>query len=148
MLKAQIKGFLIGFFGFGSMAVLAAQSGAIVTDHYHEVVYLEPYEVKVCSEELYSTSSQEDIINNAFWGAIFGAVVGDVIDEDGGRVPGAIVGALIGAESAPTTEGNTTTAVVCKTETRKKKTVRNEYSHSTIEFNYAGNWYEIDFTKR
>ncbi len=79
-------------------------------------------------------------------GAIFGAVVGDVIDEDNGKVPGAVIGAAIGANEAE--KNSTTTAMVCKTETRKKSTTVNEYSHSTISFEYDGIMYEVDFIKK
>lgn len=115
-----------------------------VKDHYHEVVYLEPYSIEVCEQQ--RVTNQDDLINNAFWGAIFGAVVGDVIDEDGGKVPGAVIGAAIGAKEAE--NNSTTTAMVCKTETRKKSTTVNEYSHSTIRFEYDGVMYELDFIKR
>ena len=115
-----------------------------IKDHYHEVVYLEPYSIEVCEQQ--RVTNQDDLINNAFWGAIFGAVVGDVIDEDGGKVPGAVTGAAIGAKEAE--NNSTTTAMVCKTETRKKSTTVNEYSHSTIRFEYDGVMYELDFIKR
>lgn len=115
-----------------------------VKDHYHEVVYLEPYTVEVCEQQ--RVTNPDDLINNAFWGAIFGAVVGDVIDEDNGKVPGAVIGAAIGANEAE--KNSTTTAMVCKTETRKKSTTVNEYSHSTIRFEYEGIMYELDFIKR
>ena len=115
-----------------------------VKDHYHEVVYLEPYSIEVCEQQ--RVTNQDDLINNAFWGAIFGAVVGDVIDEDNGKVPGAVIGAAIGANEA--NQNSTTTAMVCKTETRKKSTTVNEYSHSVIRFEYEGNLYELDFIKR
>ncbi len=115
-----------------------------VKDHYHEVVYLEPYSIEVCEQQ--RVTNQDDLINNAFWGAIFGAVVGDVIDEDGGKVPGAVIGAAIGAKEAE--NNSTTTAMVCKTETRKKSTTVNEYSHSTISFEYDGIMYEVDFIKK
>ena len=95
-----------------------------------------------------SAASQEDIANAAFWGAIFGAVVGDVVtDGDGGKLPGAVIGGAIGANNAAA-ESGTTTATVCKTETRKKSTSVNEYSHSTITFEYDGTTYEIDFIKK
>jgi len=142
--KEQIKGFLIGFFGLFAVAVFAAQNGAVVTDHYKEVVYLEPYSIEVCEQQ--QVANTDDLINSAFWGAIFGAVVGDAIDEDSGKLPGAIIGAAIGAEEAK--KNSTTTAMVCKQETRQQRTVRNMYSHSTIEFEYEGSYYEIDFTKR
>ena len=142
--KEGVKGFCIGFFGLFAIAVFA-NSGAVVTDHYHEVIYLEPYSVEVCSQEQQLTG---DILNGAIWGAIFGAIIGDVIDDEDGRVPGAIVGALIGAESEEQKSTVVTTAMVCKTETRQNRVVRNEYAYSTIEFEYEGSWYEIDFTKR
>ena len=79
--------------------------------------------------------------------AAAGAVVGDVIDEDNGKVPGAVIGGMLGAKDA---EGKMTKtlATVCKTETRKKSTSVNEYSHSTITFEYDGIMYELDFIKR
>ena len=89
--------FMAGFLLMMGTYAMAAGGGAIVTDHYHEVVYLEPYSVEVCSEEQIVVGSQADIVNGAIWGAIFGAVVGDAIDDEGGRVPGAVIGALIGA---------------------------------------------------
>ena len=118
-----------------------------IKDHYREVIYLEPYTVEVCSEQQVTTGSQADIANAAFWGAIFGAVVGDVIDEDNGKVPGAVIGGMLGAKDA---EGKMTKtlATVCKTETRNKSTSVNEYSHSTITFEYDGIMYELDFIKR
>jgi len=54
---------------------------------------------------------------------------------------------MIGAKDAEGKVG-TTTAMVCKTETRKKSSASNEYSHSTITFDYEGSYYEIDFIKR
>ena len=58
-----------------------------------------------------------------------------------------LIGGAIGANNAAA-ESGTTTATVCKTETRKKSTSVNEYSHSTITFEYDGNVYEVDFIKR
>jgi uncharacterized protein YcfJ len=142
--KEGTKGFLLGFFGFGLAGFALANSGAVVTDHYKKVVYVEPYTVEVCEQQ--QVANPDDLINNAFWGAIFGAVVGDAIDEDDGKVPGAIIGAAIGAEEAK--NNSTTTAMVCKQETRQQRTERNVYSHSTIQFNYEGSYYEVDFTKR
>jgi hypothetical protein len=54
---------------------------------------------------------------------------------------------MLGAKDA---EGKMTKtlATVCKTETRKKSTSVNEYSHSTITFEYDGIMYELDFIKR
>ena len=100
-----------------------AGSGAVVTDHYQEVVYLEPYSVEVCGEEQIVVGSQADVVNGAIWGAIFGAVVGDAIDEDDGKLPGAIIGAAIGANEAE--KNSTATAMVCKQETRQQRTQRN-----------------------
>ena len=57
-----------------------------------------------------------------------------------------MIGASIGAKEAE--NNSTTTAMVCKTETRKKSTTVNEYSHSTITFEYDGVMYELDFIKR
>jgi len=140
--------FMAGFLLMMGTYAMAAGGGAIVTDHYHEVVYLEPYSVEVCSEEQIVVGSQADIVNGAIWGAIFGAVVGDAIDDEGGRVPGAVIGALIGAEEGQNQGAVTTTAMVCKQETRQKRTVRNQYLRSTVEFEYEGSWYEINFIKR
>ena len=142
--KEGTKGFLLGFFGFGIAGYALASAGATVTDHYKEVVYVEPYTIEVCEQQ--QVANPDDLINSAFWGAIFGAVVCDVIDEDDGKVPGAIIGAAIGAEEAK--KNSTTTAMVCKQETRQQRTVRNVYSHSTIEFEYEGSYYEVNFTKR
>ena len=144
MLKEKIKGFIIGFIGFGIVGVAIASSGATVTDHYRDVVYLEPYTVEVCDQQ--KITNPDDLINSAFWGAIFGAVVGDAIDDENGKAPGAIIGAAIGANEAE--KNSTTTAMVCKQETRQNRVVRTEYSHSVIEFEYEGNHYEINFTKR
>ena len=147
-MKEKIKRFgwfMIGFLLMMGTHVMAADSGAVVTDHYREVIYLEPYSVEVCSQEQQLAG---DILNGAIWGAIFGAIIGDVIDDEDGRVPGAVVGALIGAESEEQKGTVVTTAMVCKTETRKNRVVRNEYAYSTIEFEYEGSWYDINFTKR
>jgi len=147
MMKEKIKWFIIGFLlMLGTQAL--ADSGAIVTDHYHDIVYLEPYTVEVCGEEQIVVGSQADVVNGAIWGAIFGAVIGDAIDDDGGRVPGAVIGALIGAEEGQNQGTVTTTAMVCKQETRQQRTVRKEYSHSRVKFEYEGFYYEINFTKR
>jgi hypothetical protein len=142
--KSEVKGFLIGFFGFGIPAIALAGGGAIVTDHYKKVVYVEPYTVEVCQNQ--QVANPDDLINSAFWGAIFGAVVGDAIDEDDGKLPGAIIGAAIGANEAE--KNSTATAMVCKQETRQQRTERNVYSHSTIQFDYEGSYYEVNFTKR
>jgi len=144
MWKSRIIGLTAGVL---LAATVSAYADSVnVRDHYREVIYLEPYTVEVCSKQQVSAASQEEIANAAFWGAIFGAVVGDVIDEDGGKVPGAVIGAAIGAKEAE--NNSTTTAMVCKTETRKKSTTVNEYSHSTITFEYDGVMYELDFIKR
>ena len=142
MRKHKIIGLIFGMV-FAASA-MAATKHFDIKDHYHEVVYLEPYTIEVCEQQ--RVTNQDDLINNAFWGAIFGAVVGDVIDEDGGKVPGAVIGAAIGAKEAE--NNSTTTAMVCKTETRKKSTTVNEYSHSTISFAYDGIMYEVDFIKK
>ena len=142
MRKHKIIGLIFGIV-FAASA-MAATKHFDIKDHYHEVVYLEPYTIEVCEQQ--RVTNQDDLINNAFWGAIFGAVVGDVIDEDNGKVPGAVIGAAIGANEAE--KNSTTTAMVCKTETRKKSTTVNEYSHSTITFEYDGVMYELDFIKR
>tara|TARA_Y100000385_G_scaffold157657_1_gene163499 strand:+ start:2367 stop:2822 length:456 start_codon:yes stop_codon:yes gene_type:complete len=146
--KAKLQGLTIGVLVAASMSAMAASKNIIdVRDHYREVVYLEPYTVEVCSEQEVVIGNQADIVNGAFWGAIFGAVVGDVIDENGGKVPGAVIGGMLGAKDA---EGKLSkgTAMVCKTETRKKSTSVNEYSHSTISFEYDGVVYELDFIKK
>lgn len=142
MRKHKIIGLIFGMV-FAASA-MAATKHFDIKDHYHEVVYLEPYTIEVCEQQ--RVTNQDDLINNAFWGAIFGAVVGDVIDEDNGKVPGAVIGAAIGANEAE--KNSTTTAMVCKTETRKKSTTVNEYSHSTISFSYDGIMYEVDFIKK
>jgi len=142
MKKHKIIGLIFGII-FAASA-MAATNHFDIKDHYHEVVYLEPYTIEVCEQQ--RVTNQDDLINNAFWGAIFGAVVGDVIDEDNGKVPGAVIGAAIGANEAE--KNSTTTAMVCKTETRKKSTTVNEYSHSTISFEYDGIMYEVDFIKK
>ena len=142
MKKHKIIGLIFGMV-FAASA-MAATKHFDIKDHYHEVVYLEPYTIEVCEQQ--RVTNQDDLINNAFWGAIFGAVVGDVIDEDNGKVPGAVIGAAIGANEAE--KNSTTTAMVCKTETRKKSTTVNEYSHSTITFEYDGIMYEVDFIKK
>jgi len=146
MWKSRIIGLTAGVL---LAATVSAYADSVnVRDHYREVIYLEPYTVEVCSKQQVSAASQEEIANAAFWGAIFGAVVGDVVTEgDGGKLPGAVIGGAIGANNAAA-ESGTTTATVCKTETRKKSTSVNEYSHSTITFEYDGVMYELDFIKR
>ena len=67
-------------------------------------------------------------------------------DREAGSAAGAVIGAAIGANEAE--KNSTTTAMVCKTETRKKSTTVNEYSHSTISFAYDGIMYEVDFIKK
>ena len=146
MWKSKIIGLTAGVL-FAASA-MAATKHFDIKDNYREVIYLEPYTVEVCSKQQVSAASQEEIANAAFWGAIFGAVVGDVVTEgDGGKLPGAVIGGAIGANNAAA-ESGTTTATVCKTETRKKSTSVNEYSHSTITFEYDGNVYEVDFIKK
>ena len=145
-MKHKIIGLTAGVLLAASLSAMADTLN--IQDHYREVVYLEPYTVEVCSKQQVSAASQADIANAAFWGAIFGAVVGDVVtDGDGGKLPGAVIGGAIGANNAAA-ESGTTTATVCKTETRKKSTSVNEYSHSTIIFNVDGNRYEVDFIKK
>ena len=147
MMKEKIKRFgwfIAGFLLMMGTHVMAAGGGAVVTDHYKEVVYVEPYTIEVCEQQ--QVANPDDLINSAFWGAIFGAVVGDAIDEDDGKLPGAIIGAAIGANEAE--KNSTTTAMVCKQETRQQRTERNVYSHSTIQFDYEGSYYEVNFTKR
>ena len=145
-MKHKIIGLTVGVLLAASLSAMADTLN--IKDHYREVIYLEPYTVEVCSKQQVSAASQADIANAAFWGAIFGAVVGDVVtDGDGGKLPGAVIGGAIGANNAAA-ESGTTTATVCKTETRKKSTSVNEYSHSTITFEYDGTTYEIDFIKK
>ena len=135
---------------FGTHAIAAGPTylDAIVTDHYNEKVYLEPYTVEVCSNEQIIVGSQADVVNGAIWGAIFGAVIGDAIDDEDGRVPGAVIGALIGSDSQQGQGTTITTAMVCKQETRNKRTVRKTYSHSTIGFSWNTEFYEIRFIKK
>jgi len=147
-MKEKIKRFgwfMTGFLLMMGTHVIAGTitHSAVVTDNYHEVYYKEPYYVEVCGEQ-----NQNNVISSALWGGIFGAVVGDAIDDENGRVPGAVIGALIGAEEGQNQGTVTTTAMVCKQETRQQRTVRNVYSHSTIKFDYEGSYYEVDFTKR
>ena len=145
-MKHKIIGLTVGVLLAASLSAMADTLN--IQDHYREVVYLEPYTVEVCSKQQVSAATQADIANAAFWGAIFGAVAGDVLtDGDGGKLPGAVIGGAIGANNAAA-ESGTTTATVCKTETRKKSTSMNEYSHSTINFEYDGTMYELDFVKR
>ena len=145
-MKHKIIGLTVGVLLAASLSAMADTLN--IKDHYREVIYLEPYTVEVCSKQQVSAATQADIANAAFWGAIFGAVVGDVVtDGDGGKLPGAVIGGAIGANNAAA-ESGTTTATVCKTETRKKSTSVNEYSHSTIIFNVDGNRYEVDFIKK
>ena len=141
--KEGVKGFCIGFFGLFAITALAGSGGAIVTDHYHNVEYSEPYSVKVCRNEAVASGNA---VNDAIWGGIFGAVIGDAIDDEDGKVPGAIIGALIGANNG--NNATMTPAAVCRTETRYHTIQRGEYSHSTIEFDYEGARYRLNFTKR
>ena len=135
-------------FSMQAIATGPVWQDAVVTDHYTETVYLEPYTVEVCSNEQIVVGSQADIVNGAIWGAIFGAVVGDAIDDEDGRVPGAVIGALIGSDSVQGQGATVTTAMVCKQETRNKRTVRKTYSHSTIDFlSDNGFFYELRFIK-
>ena len=149
-MKEKIKRlgwFIAGFLLMTAPHVMAGtiNHSVVIQDHYREVVYLEPYTVEVCSEQQQLASN---IIDGAIWGAIFGAVIGDAIDDKDGRIPGAVVGALIGTENQKQKGITTTTALVCKTETRKTSSQRNEYSHSTIRFDYEGSYYEVEFIKR
>jgi uncharacterized protein YcfJ len=149
-IKWGIMAFLIGFALSYAANIFASTitHSAVIQDHYREVVYLEPYSVEVCSNEQIVVGNQADVVNGAIWGAIFGAVVGDAIDDEGGRVPGAVIGALIGAEEGQNQGTVTTTGMVCRTEQHKTSKAVNEYSHSTIRFDYEGSYYEIDFIKR
>jgi len=136
---------------FGTQAIAGTswlEGEAVVTDHYNEKVYLEPYTVEVCSNEQIVVGSQADVVNGAIWGAIFGAVIGDAIDDEDGRVPGAVIGALIGSDSQQGQGTTITTAMVCKQETRNKRTVRKTYSHSTIGFWVGAEFYEVKFIKK
>ena len=146
-MKKLIISVILIMFGTQAMAVTEKRV-AIVTDHYSEIVYLEPYTVEVCSNEQIVVGSQADIVNGAIWGAIFGAVIGDAIDDEDGRVPGAVIGALIGSDSQQGQGATVTTAMVCKQETRNKRTVRKTYSHSTVEFNINRQWYTLKFVKK
>ena len=146
-MKKLIISIILIMFGTQAMA-MTEKRVAVVTDHYTETVYLEPYTVEVCSNEQIVVGSQADIVNGAIWGAIFGAVVGDAIDDEDGRVPGAVIGALIGAEEGQGQDTTITTAMVCKQETRNKRTVRKTYSHSTVGFSWNSEYYEIRFIKK
>lgn len=145
MWKYKIKGLVIGILVAASMQVLAAQNirSGVVKDHYHDVVVIEPYYVEVCGEEAQMAG---DVVDGAIWGAIFGAVLGDVIDDENGRLPGAIIGGAIGAKTEEN-KGDGTTSIVCRTEQRKTKTAKREYSHSTIYFTVQGQAYELDFIR-
>ncbi len=146
-MKKLIISVILIMFGTQAMAVTQKRV-AVVTDHYTETVYLEPYTVEVCSNEQIVVGSQADVVNGAIWGAIFGAVVGDAIDDEDGRVPGAVIGALIGSDSQQGQGTTITTAMVCKQETRNKRTVRKTYSHSTIGFWVGAEFYEVKFIKK
>jgi len=145
MWKYKVKGLVIGILVAASMQVLAAQNirSGVVKDHYHDVVVIEPYYVEVCGEEAQMAG---DVVDGAIWGAIFGAVLGDVIDDENGRLPGAIIGGAIGAKTEEN-KGDGTTSIVCRTEQRKTKTAKREYSHSTIYFTVQGQAYELDFIR-
>ena len=144
----KIYGLILIMFSMQAMATMHIWSEATVHDHFTNSVYLEPYTVEVCSNEQIVVGSQADIVSGAIWGAIFGAVVGDAIDDEDGRVPGAVIGALIGAEEGQGQGATVTTAMVCKQETRNKRTVRKTYSHSTIGFWVGAEFYEVKFIKK
>ena len=144
----KIYGLILIMFSMQTMAGFSTPVEAEIKDHYTNSVYLEPYTVEVCSNEQIVVGSQADIVNGAIWGAIFGAVIGDAIDEEDGRVPGAVIGALIGSDSQQGQGTTVTTAMVCKQETRNKRTVRKTYSHSTVKFNINRQWYELKFVKK
>jgi len=144
----KIYGLILIMLSMQTMATGPVWQEAVITDHYSEKVYLEPYTVEVCSNEQIVVGSQADIVSGAIWGAIFGAVVGDAIDDEDGRVPGAVIGALIGAEEGQGQGATVTTAMVCKQETRNKRTVRKTYSHSTVGFWIGMEFYEIRFIKK
>ena len=153
MMKEKVKRFGWFMAGFLFMMGTYAMAGtithsAVIKDNYREVVYLQPYSVEVCQNQQVTIGNSADIANSAFWGAIFGAVVGDAIDDEHGKVPGAVIGALIGAEEGQNQGVVTTTGMVCRTEQHKTSKSVNEYSHSTIRFDYEGSYYEIDFIKR
>ena len=145
MWKYKVKGFVIGVLVVASMQVLAAQNirSGVVKDHYHNVVVIEPYYVEVCGEQ---TSMAGDVAVGALWGAILGAVAGDALDDNGGRIPGAIIGGMIGAKHEEN-KGDGSTNIVCRTEQRKTKTAKRQYSHSTIYFTVQGSSYELDFIR-
>jgi uncharacterized protein YcfJ len=152
-MKEKIKRlgwFMTGFLLMMGTHVMAStiNHSAVIQDNYREVVYLEPYSVEVCSNEQIIVGNQADVLNGAIWGAIFGAVVGDAIDDEDGRVPGAVIGALLGAEEGQNQGTVTTTGMVCRTEQHKTSKSVNEYSHSTIRFDYEGSYYEVNFIKR
>ena len=145
MWKYKVKGFVIGVLVVASMQVLAAQNirSGVVKDVYHDVVVIEPYYVEVCGEQ---TQMDGDVLDGAIWGAIFGAIVGDVLDDESGRLPGAIIGGAIGAKTEEN-KGDGSTTIVCRTEQRKTKTAKRQYSHSTIYFTVQGSSYELDFIR-
>ena len=140
MLKYKIQGFIIGaLIMLGTQAIAGTKwQEAVITDHYHDVVIIQPYYVEVCGEQ---TQMAGDVIDGAVWGAIFGAILGDVIDDKNGRLPGAIIGGAIGAKTEENKVGGT--SIVCRTEQRKTKSSQREYSHSTVGFRNDGKWYEL-----
>ncbi len=63
MRKHKIIGLIFGIV-FAASA-MAATKHFDIKDHYHEVVYLEPYTIEVCEQQ--RVTNQDDLINNAFW---------------------------------------------------------------------------------
>jgi outer membrane lipoprotein SlyB len=144
MLKTKVLALATGAaVMWSTMAIADSSVRGSVNDHYHEVVYLEPYYVEVCGEE---TKMKGNVVEGAVWGAIFGSILGDVLNID--RTTGAVVGGMVGAKTEENKGKVNTTSVVCQTEVRQNKTTRKEYSHSTMRFEIEGNTYEVQFNKR
>jgi outer membrane lipoprotein SlyB len=144
MLKTKVLALATGAaVMWSTMAIADSSVRGSVKDHYHEVVYLEPYYVEVCGEE---TKMKGNVVEGAVWGAIFGSILGDVLNID--RTTGAVVGGMVGAKTEEAKGKVNTTSVVCQTEVRQNKTTRKEYSHSTMRFEIEGNTYEVQFNKR
>ena len=143
MLKTKVLALATGAaVMWSTMAIADSSVRGSVKDHYHEVVYLEPYYVEVCGEE---TKMKGNVVEGAVWGAIFGSILGDVLNID--RTAGAVVGGVIGAKTEENKGTVNTTSVVCQTEVRQNRTTREEYSHSTVSFSIDGNVYEVNFIK-
>ena len=80
-MKEKVKRFgwfMTGFLLMMGTHVMAGTitHSAVIKDHFHEVVYLQPHTVEVCQNQQVTIGNSADIANSAFWGAIFGAVVG------------------------------------------------------------------------